>query len=98
MNINNIEKALLIKKRLDSNRDALANLESFLKAYPNGDSDGKSSIVDKKLYSLYIGEFRDGSGSQINLTGSLVQTDLLETTRQLLESRIASDLEEIEAL
>lgn len=98
MNIDNIEKALFIKQRIDNNNIAIKKIDSLLAKYPNGNSDGKSFNGDGKIYALYLGEYNDGSGISIELTGSLIQTQLLENAMQLLEAQIENDIKIIESL
>jgi translation elongation factor EF-G len=98
MNIDNIEKAVFIKKRIDNNNEAIKNIDKILQKYPNGDSDGKSHSGDQKIYTLYLNEYKDGSGIMVDLTGSMIQTDTLETVMEMLEQQIAADFELIESL
>lgn len=99
MNINNIEEASFIKRRIKSNKIALDQINAWLEKYPNGNSDGTSSFGDEKLFSLHFQEFKDGSGkNSVVLSGSLIQTEILEMTRSLLRAKIQGDLNLIESL
>jgi hypothetical protein len=98
MNIDNIEQALFIKKRINNNNAAIKKIDSLLAKYPHGDSDGKSKSGDGKIYNLNLVEYEDGSGFSIELTGSLIQTQLLENAIQLLEAQIEKDIKIIESL
>lgn len=95
MNIDNIEKALFIKKRIEKNNEAIKNIDKILQKYPNGDSDGNSHSGDGKIYTLYLHTNHDGSGISVDLTGSMIQTDILETVMEMLEQRIEADIEVI---
>jgi len=98
MNIDNIEKALFIKKRIEKNNEAIKNIDKILQKYPNGDSDGNSYPEDEKIYTLYLLTNGDGSGIEVDLTGSMIQTDTLKTVMEMLEQQIESDFEVIKFL
>ena len=99
MNINNIEKAAFIKDRIDDNNISLTKIDEWLEKYPNGDSDGKTKLSDKKLYNIYLQEYKDGSGvNSVDLCGSLIQTELLQAARELLSARIKADRKLIDEL
>ena len=98
MNIDNIEKALAIKKRIEKNTEAIKNIDKILQKYPGGDSDGSSYSGDQKIYSLYLTQYSDGSGIKVDLSGSMIQTDPLETVMGMLEQQIEEDIELIKSL
>ena len=98
MNINNIEKAVKIKERITQNSLNLKTVLRWLDSYPNGSSDGSGHSSDGKIYNLHVSEWRDGSGLKLDLTGSLVQSEILKNIAGLLEDQIQKDLAEIESL
>ena len=99
MNIDNIDKAVKINNRIKANRKSLKNIENFLNNYPGGNSDGNSYSSEQKLYGLHISEYKDHSGkNDIDLTGSLIQIEVLEFAKEALEKRIEKDLALIEKL
>jgi hypothetical protein len=98
MNIDNIEKALYLKIRIQDNEQAIKDIDKLLIKFPHGNSDGKNTSRDGKIYNLYVSEYTDGSGCRINLTGSMIQTELLESVMDLLNKQIEKDKKEIESL
>lgn len=96
MKIENLDAANLTAARIRNNQKAVKEINSWLGEYPNGNSNGKSSSKDKKLYSFCMGEYHDGSGHNINLSGSLVQTEVLKFTRDKLLVQIGADMKLME--
>lgn len=98
MNIDDIELAIFTKQRIQNNQKAISSIVQWLGEKLNGNSDGKSTFDEKKLYNLYINGYGDGSGQKIDLTGSMIQTEVLEFTKELLKKQIEKDLEFIKCL
>lgn len=96
MKIENLNAANHTADRIRSNQAAVTEINSWLEAYPNGNSDGQASSEDKKLYSFCMGEYGDGSGHNLYLSGSLVQTEVLEFTRDKLLVQIEADMKLME--
>lgn len=99
MNIDNIEQAVFLKNRVARTRTQIEKIDSWLAEYPNGDSDGTVSCLERRLYGLRVFEYRDGPGrNALDLTGLMVQTETLRYIRQLLVDRLDKDLELIKSL
>ena len=98
MNIEDITKAVRAKERINSNRKAMDNIVTVLGKYAGGNSDGSSKVGEDQIYSLRIGEYSGGSGFSADLTGSMIQTELLEYAFKLLSDQVIKDEQFIESL
>ena len=96
MKIENLKAANRTAERIKKNQQSVKTINRILKDHPNGDSDGTTSSEDKKLYGLYLNRYNDSSGDGANLSGSLVQTDVLKFTRDKLLGQIAADMKLME--
>lgn len=86
-----------VYNRIRKNKTAIQDIDNILEKYPNGNSDGSGPHTNKKLYSLHISEYGDDS-CPIKLSGSMIQTEVLEYTKQLLEVQVEKDLEYLKTL
>ena len=98
MIIEHIEAAVILKDRVGNNKKQIENISEWLHSYPNGNSNGKTVLGEGKLYSLHISQHSDRSGSNVNLSGSMIQTEVLQYAKELLQKQIEKDLASIESL
>jgi len=99
MDIKKLDQVNKAANRIEQIRKNLGLLMDWQEKYPNGDSDGSGSSSGGTMYGLHVGEHGDGSGSRaLNLTGLMVNTELLESLRKLLEARLEEDTKFIESV
>jgi hypothetical protein len=93
MKFENFNEAQLVVNRIHTNKIALQSLLDWLDDLPNGNCDGRSLKDDKKIYNLHLTEWSDCSGpNHAELTGSLVQTEIIEFAIEKLRQQIDADM------
>jgi hypothetical protein len=98
MKFENMKEANRIHDRMVMCDKNIGAINEWMGKYPNGNSDGTSTNQDKKLYNLHVGQWTDGSGINLDLSGSMIQTEVLEFIKKSLQEQFQKDKEYLETL
>jgi hypothetical protein len=97
MKIENLKRARQLQDILNSVDNAIKDCEAIL-AQKKRNIHGNERFENDSIYSIYVAEYRDGSGFQVDLTNCGVGTWILTATLGVLQGKRAKILEEIDAL
>ena len=96
MKIENIREVNRTFDRIGQCERNLEVIENWLEKYPKGNSDGIGS--NGKLYGLQVGEGIRHSGHHLDLSGTLIQTEVIQFIQQSLVDQVKKDKEYIKTL